>query len=364
MVVPCQANSQAVELSAAVSDTLRPFEEVVVPVLNRYCVDCHGKSDPDAKLDLSRFQSTEDLSGFPELWQEVSTRIAEGEMPPEDAEPLTDEERQQVIDWLAAWRRDMAARNAGDPGVVLTRRLNTAEYNYTLRDLLGVDIRPAKEFPVDPANEAGFDNSGQSLAMSPGLLNKYLAAARTVAEHAVLTPQGIDFAPHPVMTETDRDKYAVNRIVDFYSRQPTQIADYLLAAWKLQHAEPKQQEPHLPTLINQVAADSQLSEKYLTRLVDMLHAAERDGEPTGERSGEQNSEPSGDAASSTLPILDWLRTEWRQEVLSQVERDLAEKACQQLASFSLQAMLNASVARRVSGICGRRSSGIASRLAL
>jgi hypothetical protein len=340
VVVPCQANAQAVEPSAAVSDTLRPFEEVVVPVLNRYCVDCHGASEPDAKLDLSRFQSTEHLSGFPELWQEVSTRIAEGEMPPEDAEPLADEERQKVIDWLAAWRSDMAARNAGDPGVVLTRRLNTAEYNYTLRDLLGVDIRPAREFPVDPANEAGFDNSGQSLAMSPGLLNKYLAAARTVAEHAVLTPQGIDFAPHPVMTETDRDKYAVNRIVDFYSRQPTQIADYLLAAWKLQHAEPEQEGTHSPTLISQVAADSQLSEKYLTRLVDTLHAAERDGEPNSEQKGEQNGEPSGDAASSTLPILDWLRTEWRQEVLSQVEPDLAEKACQQLAQ-QIQAVRDA-----------------------
>ena len=88
--------------------------------------------------------------------------------------------------------------------------------DYTIRDLTGVDIRPTKEFPVDPANQAGFDNSGESLAMSPALLKKYLQAARTVAEHLALKPHGFDFAPHPVVADTDRDKYSVLRIVLAY----------------------------------------------------------------------------------------------------------------------------------------------------
>ena len=77
---------------------------------------------------------------------------------------------------------------------MLARRLSNAELDYTIRDLTGVDIRPAKEFPVDPANEAGFDNSGVSLAMSPALLKKYLIAARRVADHLVFKPVGFDFA--------------------------------------------------------------------------------------------------------------------------------------------------------------------------
>ena len=81
---------------------------------------------------------------------------------------------------------DEARRNAGDPGLVLARRLSNAEYNNTIRDLTGADLRPAREFPVDPANQAGFDNSGESLAMSPALLTKYLQAAREVANHMVL----------------------------------------------------------------------------------------------------------------------------------------------------------------------------------
>ena len=100
-------------------------------------------------------------------------------------------------------RLNEARKNAGDPGPVLARRLSNAEYNYTIRDLTGVDIRPAREFPVDPANLAGFDNSGESLTMSPALLKKYLQAAREVGDHMVLTPDGFDFAP---LSDARRDR--------------------------------------------------------------------------------------------------------------------------------------------------------------
>src|SRR5204862_7873647 len=96
-----------------------------------------------------------------------------------------------------------AHSHAGDPGPVFPRRLNNTEYDYTIRDLTGIDIQPAREFPIDPANQAGFDNSSESLAMSPELVKKYLEAARLVADHLVLKPLGIAFAPHPVVTDTD-----------------------------------------------------------------------------------------------------------------------------------------------------------------
>src|SRR5206468_9961397 len=83
-----------------------------------------------------------------------------------------------VLEWIQALREQEARRNAGDPGPVLARRLSNAELDYTIRDLTGVDIRPTREFPVDPANEAGYDNSGDSLAMSTALVTKYLPALR------------------------------------------------------------------------------------------------------------------------------------------------------------------------------------------
>src|SRR6266446_5417735 len=77
--------------------------------------------------------------------------------------------------------------------------------------------------------------SRESLSMSPALLNKYLQASREVANHMVLTPHGFIFAPHPMLVETDREKFAIKRIVDFYDRQPTDYADYFMAAWRFKY---------------------------------------------------------------------------------------------------------------------------------
>jgi len=164
-------------------------------------------------------------------------------------------------------RKDEARRNAGDPGPVFARRLNNAEYDYTIRDLTGVDIRPTKEFPIDPANEAGFDNTGESLAMSPALVKKYLEAARQVADHVVLKPQGLAFAPFPVVADTDCDKYAVKRIIEFYQRQHTDYADYFHAAWRFAHrAEWRRTESSLAAF----AAERGLSSKYLATVWETL----------------------------------------------------------------------------------------------
>lgn len=214
------------------------FEEVVRPFLRQQCLSCHGEKTQEGKLDLSGYSSTSAVVKGYRTWEHVLERLEAEEMPPEEAprQPTADE-RKAVVAWIRAVREREAGRNAGDPGPVLARRLSHAEFDYTIRDLTGVDIRPAREFPVDPANEAGFDNSGESLTMSPALVKKYLAAARTVSDHLVLTPEGLAFAPHPAVAETDRDKYCVRRIVDFYERHRVDHADYFLAAWEFLHRE-------------------------------------------------------------------------------------------------------------------------------
>ncbi len=173
-------------------------------------------------LDLTKFTSTQHVAVAHQTWAELAERVAHGEMPPADAKSaLNPTERDRLVNWVRAFRKSEADKHAGEPGHVPVRRLSNAELNYTIRDLIGVDIQPTREFPIDPANEAGFDNSADSLTMSPALLSKSLAAARYVAEHMVLTPDGVDFAPHPVVTETDRDKYCVKRIIEFYGHQKT-----------------------------------------------------------------------------------------------------------------------------------------------
>ncbi|MBM3458372.1 MAG: DUF1587 domain-containing protein, partial [Armatimonadetes bacterium] len=246
----------------------RTFQSSVRPLLNSYCISCHGRTRPQAQLDLTVFRSAaEAIAEYPR-WALIHERLAAHEMPPKTARQPPARARAAVLAWVTAVRRYEATRNAGDPGPVSARRLSNAEYDYTIRDLTGVDLRPTREFPVDPANQEGFDNSGESLTLSPSLM-KNLQAARQVADHLVLKPDGFDFAAHPVLVETDRDKYSILRIVEFYKRQPTDYADYFLAAWRFRHAA----VPGKPaTTLARVAADARLSPAYLSRIWELLNA--------------------------------------------------------------------------------------------
>lgn len=238
----------------------------VTPFVTKYCLECHNSDHAEAKLNLSGFLQPEDIGRQHLIWQNVIRRIQAGEMPPTDASirPTTEQSR-AVVEQIQLVLKAEAARHRNDPGLVPVRRLSNAEYNYTIRDLTGVDIRPTREFPVDPANEAGFDNSAESLALSPALLNKYLAAAREVAQYLVLKPQGFDFAPHPVQTDTDRDKYCVNRIVDFYRRQPTQLDHYFSTAWQARMTSQTS-----PEQLDQLAGSAAISPKYLATVWQTL----------------------------------------------------------------------------------------------
>src|SRR5262249_47994846 len=253
------------------------FTSRVQPFLQRYCFSCHGARKQEGDLNLSRDATVRAIANNARQWQRVLERLQAQEMPPAEAprRPQADE-RAAVIAWLRDLRDHEAQRNAGDPGPVLARRLSNAEFDYTMRDLTGVDIRPTREFPVDPANEAGFDNSGESLAMSPALLKKYLAAARLVADHVILKPQGFVFAPHPVVTDTDRDKYCVGRIIDFYDRHKVDLADYFLAAYAYRHRD-RLGRPDAE--LSYFATEAGLSGRYLAMVWSALTEAEAEVGP-------------------------------------------------------------------------------------
>ena len=246
------------------------FAQTVRPFVNTYCVSCHGSTNPAAQFDLKGYVSAAEAVRDHARWALLADRLTAQEMPPKAMKQPPGDERKQVIEWVEAMRRHEAQKNAGDPGLVLARRLTNAEYNYSIRDLTGVDLRPTREFPVDPTNPAGFDNSGESLTMSPALLNKYLQAAREISNHLVLKPTGFDFAPHPMVSESDREKYTIMRIVDFYGRQPTDFADYFEAAWRFKHRAAL--DKPMATLAD-FAADAKVSPKYLPLVWSILEEA-------------------------------------------------------------------------------------------
>ena len=108
-------------------------------------------------------------------------------MPPKSKPQPAEEERDRLVAWIdATLARTVPIKK--DPGRVTMRRLNRAEYNNTIRDLVGVKFQPAEDFPSDDVGY-GFDNIGDVLSLSPILLEKYLAAADKIVDQAFKSPE-------------------------------------------------------------------------------------------------------------------------------------------------------------------------------
>ena len=262
--------------SPADLDLDRRFTKTVKPFVATYCAGCHSGQNPAAQLNLDTYSKLSDVVRDHPRWAQVGERLKAADMPPKGMKHPEAAASRQIIEWVEAMRMNEARKQAGEPGIVLARRLSNAEYNYSIHDLTGVDIQPTKEFPVDPANPEGFDNTGESLSMSPALLNKYLQAARTVANQMVLKPAAIDFAPHPMLVETDREKYAIQRIINFYQRQPTDYADYFMAAWAYKNRVALGKPA---ATLNSVAVENHVSPKYLPVVWNSLEAMKEDVGP-------------------------------------------------------------------------------------
>ncbi|HZN34867.1 MAG TPA: DUF1592 domain-containing protein, partial [Pirellulaceae bacterium] len=117
--------------------------------------------------------------------QRAIQMLRSGAMPPEDAVQPSDAVRRKIASLIEKTIYNIDCDLPADPGRVTIRRLNRAEYNNTIRDLIGVSFRPADDFPSDDVG-GGFDNIGDVLTLPPLLMEKYLAAAERIAEAAIV----------------------------------------------------------------------------------------------------------------------------------------------------------------------------------
>ena len=189
---PTDAASAAAHESAALAPS---FDAKVRPLLKQYCLGCHSTELKKGELDLERFVSLDVARNDLKPWQSLIEMLDAGEMPPKGKPRPSDDERKWLIDWTRRWLDLEARARAGDPGRAALRRLSNAEYNCTIRDLTGIDLQPAREFPADGAAGEGFTNASEALSMSPALVDKYLAAAKSIADHTVMLPDGFRFCP-------------------------------------------------------------------------------------------------------------------------------------------------------------------------
>lgn len=168
---------------------VRADSKSTLELVQKSCVGCHNASVKSGDVDLKTLSANGKTFEHDRLiWEKVLEKVRLKQMPP----PGLPQPPAALSASATKWLEEEFARQdkliKPDAGRVSARRLNRAEYNNTIRDLLGVDIRPADNFPADTA-AFGFDNISDALNVSPALLENYLEAADRSVRWALFGPE-------------------------------------------------------------------------------------------------------------------------------------------------------------------------------
>lgn len=184
---------------AVTAETSLRFTHEVLPLMRKYCWDCHGDEADKGEVNFDKYTSPELVMADRKIWAGVAFHVSQWTMPPaKRSDQPTPQEREFLTKFIDQLLNPVDP-DRPDPGRVTIRRLNRVEYNNTVRDLLHVDLRPADDFPEDDTGY-GFDNIGDVLALPPILMERYLTAADRVL--LAVLPQG----PPPSETFTVEDE--------------------------------------------------------------------------------------------------------------------------------------------------------------
>jgi hypothetical protein len=157
------------------------FQKIVLPFLSKHCLDCHSEKKSGG-VRLDQFPDDKSLAKGLATLEQVQAVLRKQAMPPKKRPQPDSGTVKLVLAWLEKFSERMERESRLDR--ITMRRLNRAEYNNTVRDLLGVTFKPGDDFPADVPGH-GFDNIGSVLTVSPVLVEKYLAAAEKVSRTAL-----------------------------------------------------------------------------------------------------------------------------------------------------------------------------------
>ncbi len=237
--------------AAASSD----FKKTAMPFMEKYCYECHGGKKTKGDLDLKQFKDDAKILQNRKTWSEVLKQVASGEMPPKKHAVRPTPDDIAKFDDAITTSLDRAEANAKpDPGRVTVRRLNRTEYNNTVRDLLGVDFNPAEDFPADDIGY-GFDNIGDVLSISPVHLERYLAAAESIANRAIPVepPKPSNRATYSIFLEPSTyhsengTRPVTNSVPELFTRHKLPAGEYVFQV-RASAARPTNAEPVKMTL--------------------------------------------------------------------------------------------------------------------
>lgn len=265
------ATLPSLQAEDASSDT-NSFGTEIRPLLDQYCIKCHGKDKRKGGVDLAPFTNSVSIYHDIKLWENVAAKLKDREMPPEDKPQPSNQQRAELIQWIESSIRNLdEGKIAKDPGRVLIHRLSKTEYNCTIRDLFGVDSKPADKFPTEGGGGGGFDNDADTLFVPPILMERYLQAATEVLDQAA--QQRIFFVKKPWYgSERDSARKIIEHFARLGFRRPVQFeeVDRLLLVYKQAKESGMTYESSVKTALKGIL----VSPKFLFRIEEEQAAAE------------------------------------------------------------------------------------------
>lgn len=229
--------------SAQTPNPVEDYSDIAIRTLQDFCYDCHTGGSAEGGIEVDLFEAGGKLNDNVELVEKIILALKDQQMPPADAEQPSQEDRVRTLNWIEQQLQQFDCGTANRPGRVTIRRLNRAEYNNTIRDLTGLDLRLADNFPSDDVGN-GFDNIGDVLSIPPILMEKYLDSAMEIAAAVMKDPQSRKTVfPHSPEDENNLEQaIAAARMnaVDFATRafrrpvteaETERLFELMRAAW-------------------------------------------------------------------------------------------------------------------------------------
>jgi len=213
-----------------------------------YCLECHGDTKHKGGLNLERIAAKGSVGPHADEWDKVIEMLDTAEMPPSDAARIpTDAERRVAAATIRTALQTYEREHAGEPGRVTVRRLTSGEYAYAIRDLTGIDLKVGIDASSDSVGGEGFTNFGDVQTVQDANLERYLEAAKAVADHAMIGAGPLEFGPDT--GKTGLELFALNRINDLHATKGFRVVSgeggfpfglerygqVFFAAWRFQH---------------------------------------------------------------------------------------------------------------------------------
>ncbi len=172
--------------SGTLSSNESRYSKEIRPLLESYCIQCHGSKKQKAKLRLDTLRPDFTDNATLETWHDILNKVQQAEMPPEKEKQLSSGELQAFTDWLNEEIEKALKSKQGTEGRAVFRRLTRYEYQNTLEDLLGVEGDFSSQLPPESNSPEGFKNNREFLGMAPIQLEAYFSIARQALNKAIV----------------------------------------------------------------------------------------------------------------------------------------------------------------------------------